>query len=77
MVTMCVKAGGPDLIANPQLGKLMLQAKQAGVPVANMENIIKRATSKDVADYKESTYEVYGLGGIGFVIDILTDNNNR
>jgi transcriptional/translational regulatory protein YebC/TACO1 len=78
MVTMCVKAGGPDLIANQQLGKLMDQARKAGVPVSNMEAIIKRAsTSKDVADFKESTYEVYGHGGIGFVIDILSDNNNR
>ena len=78
MVTMCVKAGGPDLIANQQLGKLMDQARKAGVPVSNMQDIIKRAsTSKDVADFKESTYEVYGHGGIGFVIDILSDNNNR
>uniref|UniRef100_A0A6T8GU84 Uncharacterized protein n=1 Tax=Hemiselmis andersenii TaxID=464988 RepID=A0A6T8GU84_HEMAN len=77
MVTMCVKAGGTDPIANPALAKLLVQAKQAGVPVANMENVIKRANNKDQADFKESTYEVYGQGGIGFVIDILTDNNNR
>lgn len=74
---MCVKAGGPDPVANAQLGKLLTAAKQAGVPTANMENCIKRATSKDVADYKESTYEVYANGGIGLVLDILTDNNNR
>jgi transcriptional/translational regulatory protein YebC/TACO1 len=77
MVTMCVKAGGSDPVSNPQLSKLLQQAKQAGVPVANMDNCIKRASSKDQADYKENTYEVYAHGGIGFVLDILTDNNNR
>lgn len=77
MVMMTVKAGGPDPVSNVALQKLLTRAKQAGVPVSNMQNCIKRAMSKEQADYKESTYEVYANGGIGFVIDILTDNNNR
>ncbi|EKX32466.1 hypothetical protein GUITHDRAFT_121359 [Guillardia theta CCMP2712] len=77
MVTMCVKAGGPDPVANVQLAKVLDQAKNAGVPKTNMDNAIKKASSKDQADYKESSMEVYAHGGVGFVIDILTDNNNR
>lgn len=29
------------------------------------------------ADYKELTYEAYGFGGAAFVINVLSDNNNR
>eukprot|EP00287_Rhodomonas_sp_CCMP768_P012672 CAMPEP_0196719562 /NCGR_PEP_ID=MMETSP1091-20130531/2513_1 /TAXON_ID=302021 /ORGANISM="Rhodomonas sp., Strain CCMP768" /LENGTH=325 /DNA_ID=CAMNT_0042060541 /DNA_START=23 /DNA_END=1000 /DNA_ORIENTATION=+ len=77
MVTMAVKAGGTDPVANVQLGKILEQAKSAGVPKANLENVLKKANSKDTADYKELQMEVYAHGGVGFVIDILTDNNNR
>lgn len=29
------------------------------------------------ADYHEVTYEAYGPGGTGFIVDCLTDNLNR
>lgn len=77
MVTMCVKAGGADPVSNVQLAKLLEQAKQAGVPKTNMDNILKKANSKEQADFKESTMEIYAHGGVGFVLDILTDNSNR
>jgi len=77
MVTMCIKAGGSDPTSNVQLAKLLEQAKQAGVPKSNMDNILKRANSKEQADFKESTMELYAHGGVGFVLDILTDNSNR
>ena len=38
---------------------------------------IKKAGDKNQADYQEITYEAYGLGGVGIVMDILTDNTNR
>ena len=72
-----IKQGGFDLIANRPLAKLMEQAKAAGVPKANMDNMIKKAQSKDAAEYKEVTFEAYANGGVGFVITVLTDNNNR
>jgi YebC/PmpR family DNA-binding regulatory protein len=76
-IAMLIKQGGSDLIANRPLAKLMEQAKAAGVPKANMDNMIKKAQSKDAAEYKEVTFEAYANGGVGFVITVLTDNNNR
>src|SRR5690606_9008835 len=32
--------------------------------------------SKD-QDYMEMTYELYGFGGVGLMVDIMTDNKNR
>jgi hypothetical protein len=29
------------------------------------------------ADYQEVTYEAYGPGGTGFIVECLTDNLNR
>jgi len=76
-IAMAIKAGGADPVANRPLQKLMDQAKAAGVPKSNMDNIIKKAQAKDAADYKEGVFEAYANGGIGLVITVLTDNNNR
>ena len=37
---------------------VVMQAKSAGVPKANIDNILKKASAKDSADYKESVFEV-------------------
>jgi transcriptional/translational regulatory protein YebC/TACO1 len=29
------------------------------------------------ADYKSSMFEYYGFGGVGFIVNVLTDNDNR
>lgn len=38
---------------------------------------LKRAGDSNQANYSELTYEAYGHGGVGIVIESLTDNNNR
>ena len=40
-------------------------------------NIKAASSDKDGADFKELTYELYGHGGVGFVINALSDNSNR
>ena len=34
-------------------------------------------SNADTADFKESVFEFYGHGGVGFIINVLTDNDNR
>jgi len=48
------------------------------MPNDNIERSIKRAAG-DMGDkeYKELTYEGYGVGGAAVIITTLTDNNNR
>lgn len=43
----------------------------------NINRAIKRASEASTGDFSESTFEAYGLGGASFVINVLTDNNNR
>ena len=69
--------GGPDPKNNPRLRLALLKAREANVPNEIIERNIKKASSADQADYSELTYELYGHGGVGIIIDVMTDNKNR
>jgi YebC/PmpR family DNA-binding regulatory protein len=53
------------------------KAKDANMPNENVERNIKKASSSDQAAYTEVTYELYGHGGVGILVEIMTDNKNR
>lgn len=72
-----VKLGGPDPKGNPRLRLALQKAKAANVPNDNVERLIKKASSADQADYTEVTYELYGHGGVGIIVEGMTDNKNR
>ncbi|MDR2041170.1 MAG: YebC/PmpR family DNA-binding transcriptional regulator [Tannerella sp.] len=76
-ITMAAKAGGPDPETNPRLRILMQTAKKENMPKDNVERAIKKATSKDYADYKEVNYEGYGPYGIAVFVETATDNTTR
>lgn len=76
-IVMAVKAGGPDAENNSRLRAVIQNAKAANMPKANVENAIKRASSKDQEDYKEIVLEGYGQHGVAVLVECTTDNNNR
>lgn len=77
-IIMAVKDGGsPDPQANRMLFDVIKQAKANSVPVDNINRAIKKASEGSAGDFKESTFEAYGLGGCSMVINVLSDNNNR
>jgi len=76
-IAICIKTGGPDPISNSRLRVLMQNAKAASMPKENVERAIKKATSKDQADYKEVVYEGYGPFGIAILVETATDNPTR
>lgn len=76
-ISMAVKAAGGDPDGNPRLRVLMQNAKAANMPKENVERAIKKALSKDEADYKEIVYEGYGPFGIAVVVETATDNPTR
>ena len=76
-ITIAVKEGGSDPDANPRLRVLVQQSKKENMPKENVERAIKKATSKDSADYKEVVYEGYGPYGIAIVVETATDNTTR
>lgn len=76
-IISAVKLGGPDQKSNPRLRLVLQKARVANMPNENIERNIKKASSADQADYHEMTYELYGHGGVGIVVDVMTDNKNR
>lgn len=76
-ITIAVKAAGPDPVANSRLRVLIQNAKAANMPKENVERAIKKATSKDQADYKEMVYEGYAPFGIAVLVETSTDNPTR
>ena len=76
-ITIAVRESGPDADTNPRLRVLMQQAKKENMPKDNVERAIKKATSRDEADYKEMVYEGYGPHGIAIVVETATDNPTR
>ena len=73
-----VKLGGSsDQKTNARLRIAVLHAREANVPSDNIERVIKKASSTDQEAYHEMQYEMYGHGGVGFILDIMTDNKNR
>lgn len=76
-IVMAVKEGGPDPSSNSRLRAIIQNAKAANMPKTNVENAIKRASSKDQEDYKEIVLEGYAQHGIAVLVECTTDNNNR
>lgn len=76
-IISAVKLGGPDPKSNPRLRLALQKAREVNVPNDIIERNIKKASSADQADYVEMTYELYGHGGVGLIVEVMTDNKNR
>ncbi|MFN2375268.1 MAG: YebC/PmpR family DNA-binding transcriptional regulator [Candidatus Binatia bacterium] len=76
-IVIAVKAGGGDPAGNPQLRRVVQNARSVNMPKEKVEAAIKRACSRDVADYQEIVYEGYGPHGIAILIEAATDNVTR
>ncbi|MDB5179695.1 MAG: putative transcriptional regulatory protein [Candidatus Saccharibacteria bacterium] len=68
---------GADPSMNASLQMAIEKAKQANMPVANIQRAIDRVSDKNAAVLEETTYEAMGPGGIGIIIETATDNKNR
>ncbi len=68
---------GTDPSINSALAMVIEKAKEANMPNANIQRSIDRIKDKNAAQLEEVTYEGYGPGGIGLIIECATDNKNR
>eukprot|EP00850_Spirogloea_muscicola_P015222 SM000115S23901 [mRNA] locus=s115:159824:168761:+ [translate_table: standard] len=76
-IVAAVRAGGASPGSNAALERVLQQAKLFAVPRDVIDRNLKRASEKGQAAFEEVTYEVYGYGGVGLVLEVLTDNMNR
>lgn len=76
-IVIAVKAGGPDPAANPQLRRVIQNARAVNMPKDKVEAAIKRAAGKEATDYDEILYEGYAPHGVAVLVEAATDNPTR
>ncbi len=68
---------GIDPAMNAALAMAIDKARAANMPKDNIQRSIDRVADKNAAQLEELTYEGYGPGGVGIIIETATDNRNR
>jgi YebC/PmpR family DNA-binding regulatory protein len=68
---------GTDPATNSALAMVIEKAKKSGMPAANIERSVARASDKSAAAVEEVMYEGYGPGGVAILVECATDNKNR
>ena len=76
-ITVAAKSGLPDPAMNSRLRLAVANAKAESVPKDNIDRAIKKASGNDGETYEEIRYEGFGPGGVGSIVEVLTDNRNR
>jgi transcriptional/translational regulatory protein YebC/TACO1 len=76
-ITVAAKSGLPDPAANPRLRLAVNNAKAESLPKDVIQRAINKAAGGDVDTMEEVRYEGRGPGGVGIIVEALTDNRNR
>jgi YebC/PmpR family DNA-binding regulatory protein len=76
-ITVAAKGGMPDPALNPRLRLAINNAKAESLPKDVIQRAINKAAGGDVDTMEEIRYEGRGPGGVGIIVEALTDNRNR
>ena len=78
-IVVAVREGGSgDVNANFRLRMAVQRARDANMPMDNIERTIKRAIGGgEGSSLEEITYEGYGPGGTAMLVQTMTENRNR
>lgn len=72
------EGGGGDPDANFRLRMAIQRAREANMPMDNIDRTIKRAVGGgEGVSLEEITYEGYAPGGAAIMVQVMTDNRNR
>jgi YebC/PmpR family DNA-binding regulatory protein len=76
-ITVAAKTGMPDPAMNPRLRLAVANAKAESMSKDVIDRAIKKALGGDAETYEDIRYEGFGPGGVGVIVEVLTDNRNR
>ncbi len=76
-ITVAAKMGLPDPAMNPRLRAAVLAARAQNMPKDNIDRAIKKSLEAGGEEYEEIRYEGFAPGGVGVIVEALTDNRNR
>ncbi len=77
-IAIAARDGGGDPGMNPRLRQAIDSSKSQSMPKDNIERAIKKGTGElGGGTIEEITYEGFGAGGVGMLVQVATDNKNR
>jgi YebC/PmpR family DNA-binding regulatory protein len=76
-ITVAAKTGMPDPAMNPRLRLAVANARTESMSKDVIDRAIKKALGGEAETYEEIRYEGFGPGGVGVIVEVLTDNRNR
>ena len=77
-IQVAAKLGGVQEEMNPRLRVAISKARAISLPKDRIEAVLKKVSGgDDNQNFDEVRYDGYANGGIGIVVEALTDNKNR
>jgi YebC/PmpR family DNA-binding regulatory protein len=76
-IQAAVRLGGTDPNANPRLFRAMASGRAVNMPKDNIQRAIDKGGGAAAEQLDEIRYEGFGPGGVGVIVECLTDNKNR
>ena len=76
-IVIAVRSGGADPANNPQLRRVIQNARSVNMPKDKVEAAIKRASGKEAESFEEVLYEGYAPHGIALLVETATNNPTR
>lgn len=76
-IFMAAKSGIPDPEMNVSLKRMVEEARSKQVPADVIKRAIEKAKGGSEESYHTVVYEGFGPGASSFIVECLTDNDNR
>ena len=76
-IQAAVKLGGSDPNSNPRLYRAMAAGRAINMPKDNLQRAIDKGGGAGAENLDEIRYEGFGPGGVGIIVECLSDNRNR
>ncbi|MES1202784.1 MAG: YebC/PmpR family DNA-binding transcriptional regulator [Pseudomonadota bacterium] len=76
-IQAAVKLGGADPNSNPRLYRAIAEGRANSMPKDNIQRAIDRGSGAGGENLEEIRYEGFGPGGVGVIVECLSDNRNR
>ncbi len=77
-IIISARIGGGDPAANPRLRLAVEKARSVNMPGDNIKRAIQKGTGElEGQQMEEMMFEAYGPGGIGILVECVSDNRNR
>jgi len=76
-IQAAVKLGGADPESNARLYRAIAAARAQSMPKDNIQRAIDKGGGAGGENLEEIRYEGFGPGGVGVIVEALSDNRNR